>query len=582
MHESLENFGGLSGGEMILQVLEQYGVEALFTSPIAALAPLWEAIAKRDLARPGSIPAYYNCRHEVVAVSLAIGYYKATGKIAAVCLPTGLGVANGSMAMRTARQENIPMLILSPDTLTFGEDANNDPGPEWATFLIDDHGPAAHSALTTKWKIACRTNLDLVPNLHRALYFATQCPRGPVCVEIPFDVMMATNFETVPNSRFPLAIKSDTLQASDAHIAEIAELIGGAQSPIIITEHFGCNPKAIKTLTLFAEKIGAPVFEWWMPSFQNIARSHPLHAIAPVESVLETADVIVVLCSHGPWHSPASPLRAGARVVVIDEDPLRPKSAFWGYSTTDCVSGDPVANLSRILSQLHVADSAAVSQRVAHWTARNSQDKAKFESVAQVDADKAKAAGRVHASVFFSELSNALPSGSIVVDEMVAQVPLFTHFLFRDPTKSFVHLRGWQGGLGTGLGIALGAKVSNRDKTVVCVVGDGAFQYNPVPAALGFAQQYNCPILIAIMNNAGYVSQTWNFHRYFPTGSALTSQNTLGNVISPTPKYALLAQVWGGLGLEVSDEASLKTALKQSAGPGLLSQVLLLDVSVSP
>lgn len=201
----------ITGGDVIIQILAQYNIEALFTSPIAALAPLWEAFAKRAVKEGDQAqPKYYNCRHETLAVSLAIGYYKATGKMAAVCLPTGLGVTNGSMALRMARQERIPMLVISPDTLTFGEDGTKDPGPEWATFLIDDHGPAKHAALTTKWSIACRTNLDLIPNLHRGIYFARQVPCGPTMVEIPFDIMMSS-FDDVPN-RFPVALASDATQ----------------------------------------------------------------------------------------------------------------------------------------------------------------------------------------------------------------------------------------------------------------------------------------------------------------------------------------------------------------------------------
>lgn len=80
-----------TGGDAIVKVLAEYGIECLFTSPIAALAPLWESLAKNYKENENAIPRYYNCRHEVIAVSLAIGYYKSTGKMAAVCLPTGLG-----------------------------------------------------------------------------------------------------------------------------------------------------------------------------------------------------------------------------------------------------------------------------------------------------------------------------------------------------------------------------------------------------------------------------------------------------------------------------------------------------------
>ena len=73
---------------------------------------------------------------------------------------------------------------------------------------------------------------------------------------------------------------------------------------------------------------------------------------------------------------------------------------------------------------------------------------------------------------------------------------------------------------------------------VVCVIGDGAFNYNPVPACLGLAQQYGVPILVIICNNQGYVSQEWNLYKYFPSGYALRDNNPYGRVIEPTPDYA--------------------------------------------
>lgn len=332
------------------------------------------------------------------------------------------------MAIRMARQEKVPMLILSPDTLTFGEDNMKDPGPEWATFLIDDHGPAAHSALTTKWNIACRTNLDLYPNLHRAIYFANQIPRGPVLVEVPFDIMMSP-FDGIDN-RSPMPITSDNTRASDAHLLSIATIISSAKYPIIITESFGKNTTAISTLTACAETIGAPIFEWWMPCYANVDRSHVLHSTVPVESVIAEADVIIVAASNGPWHSPATPLSKGVKVIVIDEDPMRPCSAYWGYTTTHCVSGDPAINLAKIVENIKLNAAgltSAAAQRIEYWTKRNKEEKIKFEEIAALDADKAAKEGKIHASTFFTALSNVLPAGSIIVDEIVAQV--LCHYL---------------------------------------------------------------------------------------------------------------------------------------------------------
>ena len=572
------------GGDAIVEVLGLYDIEFLFTSPIAALAPLWEAFAKKEKEFPNTGTKYVNCRHETTAVGAAIGYYKSTGRMAAVCLPTGLGTLNGSMAIRTALQEKIPMLIISPDTLTFGEDTSKCPGPEWPCFLIDSTGPAKHAATTTKWNISCRTNYDLYPNLHRAIYFAQQIPRGPTMVEIPFDLMMA-DFQEVDN-RFPVPLVSDSTISSSVHISNVSSIIGEARNPVVITEHFGRDRNAKDILQRFAELIAAPVFEWWMPAYKNIDRHHPLHGKGYVEEVLHDADVIIVAGSNGPWHGPNQKLKDGVKIILLEQDPMRPHSAFWGYATTHCVSGDPAMNLSAICSHLetnNLIDPTESATRLAKWTAYNGDKARGFESATSGDAAKAQEDGtRLHASTVFRKLSDALPSGAIIVDEMVAQVPYFTHFLFQDPQKDFVHLRGWQGGLGTGLSVALGAKMAHPDTPVVCIIGDGAFSYNPTNACFGLAQQYKAPVLVVVMNNEGYVSQTWNFYKYFEKGTALAEQNTLGNVIDPRPDYQHLPRAFGGNGSRVMTEAEFEDAIRLALAGGNNANLSLLDVSVTP
>lgn len=108
----------LNGAEAILEFLRIQGTDFIFCSPIAVWAPLWEALAKRHERGESESLQYLNCRHEMLAVGLASGYYKATGRPQAVLLPTGLRVLHGSMAIRSALQERIPMIILPPDTVT--------------------------------------------------------------------------------------------------------------------------------------------------------------------------------------------------------------------------------------------------------------------------------------------------------------------------------------------------------------------------------------------------------------------------------------------------------------------------------
>src|SRR5262249_17912387 len=158
----------------------------------------------------------------------------------------------------------------------------------------------------------------------------------------------------------------------------------------------------------------------------------------------------------------------------------------------------------------------------------------------------AQVEGAVPPADLFRALHRALPASSSIVDEIVSEITQMKQFLFE--SRPFRQYRGWTGALGTGLGTALGVKLARPGDTVVCVLGDGAFHYNPVPAALGFAQQYETPLLIVVCDNRGYTSQTWNVHKYFADGAAVRSGQFFGDVLTPTPDYVKLAEAYGGTG----------------------------------
>jgi len=153
-------------------------------------------------------------------------------------------------------------------------------------------------------------------------------------------------------------------------------------------------------------------------------------------------------------------------------------------------------------------------------------------------------------------------------------------FLFE--SKPFRQYSGWDGALGTSLGTALGAKLARPGDTVVCVIGDGALHYNPVPAALGFSQQNGLPLLIVVCDNRGYTSQTWNVYKYFGQGAAVRSGDMIGNVITPTPDYAKLAEAYGGVGERVEKPADLAPAIDRALAAVASGKTALLDVFVTP
>jgi acetolactate synthase-1/2/3 large subunit len=199
-----------------------------------------------------------------------------------------------------------------------------------------------------------------------------------------------------------------------------------------------------------------------------------------------------------------------------------------------------------------------------------------------VEADRASSQTQdaVTAAALFRALHAALPEDAVAVDEIVSQAPEFVHFLFE--SKPIQQVRGWQGALGTSLGVALGVKVAKPDKTVVSVIGDGAWHYNPVPAALGFSQEYGLPLLIVVCNNGQYNSQTWNVLRYYPDGAAVSGDNFVGNVIHPMPDYYKAADGYGGAGERVACADDLAPAIERGLDAVAAGHSYILDVIVRP
>src|SRR5215510_3822784 len=232
-----------NGAEALLEFLRIQGTEFMFCSPIGIWAPLWEALAKRDERGEPDSPRYLNCRHEMLAVGLASGFYKATGRPQVVLLPTGLGVLHGSMAIRSALQERIPMIILSPDTVTYGTEPALDPGMEWPSLLVDLAGPARDAEVCVKWAKEVKTAHDLIADLRRACYFAEMVPRGPTLLGVPFEILMSP----VAPPQQP-KLEAHPVVAATEQLRQVAELLTQSQNPVIITEHAARTPTEVNTL----------------------------------------------------------------------------------------------------------------------------------------------------------------------------------------------------------------------------------------------------------------------------------------------------------------------------------------------
>ena len=564
---------GSSGAEAVLRVLRAMGVERIFASPGSDWAPLWEALAKPH--GPDEIPAYLSSRHEETAVAMAAGYTKATGKLAAVVLHTTVGALHAAMALRQALHERLPMVVLAGESIAFAEPPAPPLGRQWLRVLTDVGGPARLVEPCVKWSFGLNTATILPQTIQRACQLATAAPRGPVFLSVPTEFLLETMTVDPPAAA---SLPRAPAAPVDA-IAEIARALCAAANPVIVTEQVGRSVGAVRHLVALAEALGAPVVDAWMHSYVNFPRTHPLYGglAADMREVLDGVDLVFLVEAVAPWHPPSSLPAPGTKVIALGEDPLHSRLPFWGYRTDIIVTGEPEPSLAMLLERVKQAVPAGSRAAAAErWRARHERRRAALREEARTAGEKKVIETRLVAHA----LSEVLPPAAIVVDETITHRLDIHKMLDRLEPGAFYEAA--YGGLGMGLGTALGVKAVHPDRTVIALIGDGSFHYNPVPAAFGVCQEHGLPILVVVFDNAGYLSQKTDVVSEYPDGWAVRSKTFAGTSIWPRPDYALLARAYGGYGEAVTEPRELRAALARGLEAVAKGQVALVSVVLEP
>jgi len=562
---------GLTGAEAFLRVLSGMGVDRIFASPGSEWSPVWEALAKPD----ESIPAYLSSRHEEIALGMASGYAKATGKLPAVMLHTTVGSLHASMALRAARHEQVPMVVFAGESVCYGEDEGPDPGGQWLRFLSDVGGPAKLVDSCVKWSFGLNNKYILSSTVQRACQMAMSSPRGPVFVSLPMEFL----FDTVKQES-ALKVSMPSMPGPDAaRIAELADWLSQAENPVIVSENAGKTSEIVAQMVELAELVKAPVVETRSSGYFNFPRDHYLHGGFEPEEHIQNADVVCLIGATEPWHPASASVATKAKVAVLDEDPVHVDLPYWGFQADLSIPGELAHSLKLLVASLKEkggSTSSAASTRESKL-----RETSKARRAAWVEqAEALQSRDPIDTAWVMYQLNQVIPDDAYLVEETITHRMALHQYMDRIKPGSFYS--GCLGGLGTGLGTALGVKVGHPDRPVVLAIGDGSFNYNPGIAGFGFCQEFNLPILVVLMNNRGYKSMKRGIPSYYPEGWAVKTQKFVGTSIAPSPDYAAIARAFDGFGERVQDPAMVRPALERGFQALQEGRLALVDIWLDP
>lgn len=566
----------MHGGKALVKIFERAGVDYIFSSPGTEWPPVWEALAEAE-ERGDNRPRYINCRHEALAVAMASGYTKVTGRPQAVLLHATAGPLNAAMYLRAVYQERVPMVVCCGETAAFGEESRlPDPGNQWLHDLTDIGGPAELLRRCVKWSERVTSSTILVPSVERAMQIALEPPAGPVLLGVPFECLL--DEVSLPEDNRPNRV-ARAIAVDEAAIQEAVDLLLRAQSPVLVTEHVGRDASAVNPLVELCESLAIPVMESFRPAFLNFPRNHPLYLPYDPRRI-ESADLVLVADAVSPWYPISKGPKAGAKVVFLGDEYPYSRLPFWGYKADLALIAPPAATLARLLGRVKASEAFAGNRPAYEERSRRIREEHdKQMTTLQRDAVEHKNDIPVDPRWLCQALNESIPPNGVIVEETTVHRTLIQNMIPR--TQPMSYIARVTGGLGVSLGYALGAKLALKDRPVFVLIGDGGFHYNPVPSCLGLAQEYSLPIIVVVFNNQRYLSMERGLLRYYPDGAAKKTGVHFGGPILPNPDYRLYADIYGGYGVRVTNPKDIQPAVARALEHGAAGRLAVIDVVLS-
>ena len=559
----------LDGGEAILEAFRKLKVDYIMSSPGSEWSPVWEALARQQLENRAG-PTFLESWHETLAVNMAGGYTLITGRPQAVLLHAGVGVLQGSMGIHGALQNEVPMVIMSGESQTLGEDPDLDIEQQWYGGLSVG-GIERFVEPFAKWARAVTSPYTLYESVIRAGEMAQRVPKGPIYLNVPLEHMLHDWTPPETAREIPAA---PTLQPRPQDIEKIAELVHDAKSPVIVTETAGRDPKAFSALQEFADLLAIPVINGRVNAYANFPTNHPLYLGTGRYKALDDTDLVLLVGARAPWYPPRRRPTRG-KIVAIHDHPLKEHMVYQNLHADFYLEGDIAESLTLLsaAAKSMKVETGTIKARRQRWT-REHQD---YVAALRTEREKAQNGSAIDPLSLLGVLGETMPANTIYVDETITHSPLIRQHLPQTTPQSF--FRG-SGGLGQGIGTALGIKLAAPERPVALLIGDGSFLYNPIVQALGASKRHDLPIMIIILNNKKYEAMRKGHIHHYPDGVSANKDMHFGVTIDG-PEYEKLGSHFGFHGERVEYRAELDLALQSALTATQEGRTAILNVVVS-
>ncbi|MCH8296905.1 MAG: thiamine pyrophosphate-binding protein [Chloroflexi bacterium] len=556
-----------SASEMIVQTLEEAGIEYVFGIPGGGTGQIFQVLETKQ----NSIKTIL-VRHEQVAAIMADAYGRAAGK-PAVIMGQGLFMgSNATFGIMEAMLSSSPMVVIT-DTSDGGaaqRPANQSGAGEYGSIDLQSIFKSM-----TKYTTLAASPKEAVLGTQLAIKHAVSGRPGPttvlmrtaaiggqVDVESPPFIHNASGFlNTVKPASAPVDIE------------RAIKILSESRRPVIIAGNGIHVARAHAQLQELAEQWGMPVATSYKGK-SAISEDHPLalgmvgtygqetanRAVGDADTVLVIGALLRSQETVGERPDIFNPNRQ--RIIQIDIDE---RNAGWSFPVELGLIGDAKVILEQLVEATKAAPPDNSSRK--EWTDSlpGRREAGGYHDQPEMHEDSSP----VKPQRLIAQLQATMEPSTIYTLDAGNNRTWMAH-LYRAQQPNTFYSPGGTAGMGWALPAAVGLKLVYPDQPVVCVTGDGG--YMMTMSAISTAVQYDLPIICVVFNNntLGMV----NDHQ--PEGHKIASE------FYPT-NNATVAEAMGAWGTQVSDSRDLPDALRAAQASGKAAVIdVLIDPAPSP
>ncbi len=557
----------IAGRKLFVKALQEEGVDTIFGYPGGTVTDLFDELYKQDEIEV-VLP-----RHEQGLLHEAEGYAKSTGKVGVCLVTSGPGATNIMTGLADAHYDNIPLVCFTgqvPLSL-IGNDAFQEVDIVGMTRSI------------TKYGVTVRDRKDLGKIIKMAFHIASTGKPGPVLIDLPKDIQTASGSAEYPESVQIRGYKPN----ESVHIGQLKKaykLLKSAKKPLILAGGGVNIAKANDLMKEFAEKMNIPVVTTIMGK-GAIPTTHPLyigntgmHGKYACNKAVSECDVLFSIGTrfNDRITGDLNEFAPKAKIVHIDVDTA---SISRNVVVDVPIVSDAKLALEKLLEWAEPKDTTAWQEKIKAWDEKNPLEMRRDRGMTP--------------QMIMEHINNTFDEAIFVTD--VGQNQMWaTQYLDIDEKRQMI-TSGGLGTMGFGFPAAIGAKIGNRDKEVVCVTGDGGFQMNIQEMATAIVQ--GTPVIICLLNNQylGMVRQMQQlfYGKRYSAVCLRKRRSCPANCKGPneacppyTPDFIALAKSYGAHGIRVEKEEDIQAALDEARtyqdAPTIIEFLISSDEIVLP